>query len=55
MSGASRQCSSTAGSIFFVAAKASALSRMADSALRLISKTGSEACDKDCGMEGSVG
>jgi len=51
MSGASRQPSSTAGSIFFVAAKASALSRTTESALRLISKTGSDACDKDCGMD----
>ncbi len=56
MSGTSRQRSSfTAGSIFLAAAKASALSRMADSALRLISKTGSEACDRDCGMDGSIG
>src|SRR5580704_7720095 len=55
MSGARRERSSTAGSIFFAVAKASALSRMADSALRLISKTGSAAWDIENGMGRSFG
>src|SRR5580704_17608204 len=50
MSGDRRECSSTVGSIFFAMAKASALSRMADSALRLFSKTGSAAWDIENGM-----
>src|SRR5579863_7071744 len=52
MSGDSRERKSTAASNFLAAAWASALSRMADSALRLISKTGSEACDMVSGMDG---
>jgi hypothetical protein len=55
MSGDRRECSSTAGSIFFAVAKASALSRMADSALRLISKTGSAAWDIANGMAVPLG
>src|SRR5262245_66163476 len=45
MSGASRVLSRTDGSIFLAAAKASALSRMADNALRPISKAGRDARD----------
>src|SRR6478735_10335820 len=45
MSGANRVLSRTAGSIFLAAANASALSRMADSALRPISNVGSDARD----------
>src|SRR5580704_8537960 len=55
MSGDRRECSSTVGSIFFAMAKASALSRMADSAVRLISKTGSAAWDIENGMSRSFG
>ena len=53
MSGASRERSSTAASIFLAAAKASALSRMTDSALRPISKAETEAADMDDVMEWS--
>src|SRR3984893_7151545 len=45
MSGDRREWRSPEGSIFLAAAWASALSRMADSAVRLISKTGREALD----------
>src|SRR5262249_48364658 len=45
MSGASRVLSSTDGSIFLAAANASALSRIADSALRPISSAGRDAFD----------
>src|SRR5262249_1830586 len=45
MSGASRVLSSTDGSIFLAAANASALSRIADSALRPISSAGGDAFD----------
>jgi hypothetical protein len=51
MSGDSRDCSSTEGSIFLAAAKAAALSSTPDSALRPISKTGSDACDIESDME----
>jgi len=50
ISGASRQPSSTAGSTFFAAMKAAALSSTPDSALRPISKTGRELCDIENGM-----
>src|SRR5215470_9405438 len=45
MSGARRVLSSTDGSIFLAAAKASALSRIADRALRPTSRAGSDARD----------
>jgi hypothetical protein len=50
MSGASRVRRSTVGSIFLAAAKASALSRRAESALRPVSKTDSDAPDIEKGM-----
>src|SRR4051794_10302358 len=53
MSGASRELSSTEGSIFLAAAKAAALSRTAESALRPISKAGRVACDIENDMDRS--
>src|SRR5215210_5731960 len=47
MSGASRQLSNTEASIFFVAAYASAFSRIPDSAGSSISNTGSSALDME--------
>src|SRR3954452_17598508 len=53
MSGARRELSSTEGSIFLAAAKAAALSRTAESALRPISKAGRVACDTENDMDRS--
>src|SRR5271154_7107154 len=51
MSGASRMESSTDGSNFFAPACASALSRTAESAWRMVSNTGIEAFDIVCGTD----
>src|SRR5262245_60228639 len=55
ISGASRELSSTEESIFLAAAKAAPLSRTPDSALRLSSIAGIEACDIENDIELSSG
>src|SRR5690242_3570416 len=55
MSGASRELSSTDGSIFFAVAKACALSRTPDSALRPIVRAGIVAWDIENDMGFSLG